>query len=378
MFSKNVRTLAPLVALLVLLCGLSACGSNTSGQPAVQTSPTVTGNLPDSLRIDIEVPSVVQGKQPHLTLRNVAQVQQFYHTTLALPLMPQQIACTAEVGPHYKLTFLHGTRILTQALAMRQGCDPVTITGEKQDRRASPAYWTQLDQAIYAATPIAKPQSLAIQHTLQGNQPVQTARIADATIAQRLYNALLALPQTTQDDCNDSSYPEYQLVFQTADQAVPALISQKCNTIALNGAYQSRGGVYTLTAQFKQLFAQTLAGATFAPAQPDQLMFTLEELKGTSSHGPVTDAALKQRLYTKIFALPVGAVPPGCPSGADKVNGVGKWYHLDFTQGGLPVMSLTVYEGSCKLIQPSPGVNSDQTLQGDAGFWDLVHRAAKV
>lgn len=374
MFFKNARALALLVALVVLISSLSGCGSNVAGQGGTSTMTTA---LPESVRIAIGGPGAETGKAPQVTLHAVAQVQQFYRTTLALPPMPQQIACTLEAGPHYTLTFLRGTQTLAQVVAKREGCGAVTIAGETQDRQASKTFWSQLDQAIYAATPVAKPQSLAIQHASQENKPVQTARITSTATAQRVYNALLALPQAT-PNCNDNSYPAYQLVFQTTEQAIPAVISQQCHTISLSGNYQSRSGLYTLTDQFEQLFTQTLADATFALAQPDQLLQTLDKSYSTASHGPVTDVQLMQQLYTRIFTLPSSATGPDCPSEADKLDGKATWYSFDFTQWGLPIMSLTVYEGTCKLVQPSPGLSAGQTLVGDATFWNLVHRAAHV
>jgi hypothetical protein len=360
----------------VLVSSLSACGSSMPGQSGAQATPPVAGKLPDSVQIRLDELNPAKEAAPVVTLRVLAQTQQLYQTMLALPPMPQQIACPAVAGPRYELTFLRGTQTQVRAVADRGGCGTVTIAGEKQDRLASKAFWDQLNQAIYAATPIAKPQALAIQHTLQGNQPVRTARIADSASAQRLYNAILALPQAAEDSCNDTHYPEYQLVFQTSNQAIPAVISQRCKTISLNGNNQSRSGLYTQSAQFQQLFAQTLAGATFAPAHPDQLVQTLNA-EGSESHGQVTDTQLMQQLYAKIFTLQPGTVGPDCPSNADKVAGKARWYDLDFTQWGLPIMSLTVYEGSCKLVQPSPGLATSQTLLGDAAFWDLVHRAAR-
>jgi hypothetical protein len=369
MFLKIARVLAPLVALMMLLYTLSGCGSNVSGQA------DVPANLPDSVQIRIITVNRDQGDDPQVTLRVTAQIQQLYQTMLALPLMPQGIPCTTELGTHYQLTFLHGTQVQAQAQAQRDGCRPVTIAGEKQDRQASQDFWTQLDKAIVAATPVPRPQSLAIQHALQGNQPVQTARITDATKAQRLYSKLLALPQATSSGCQYSSYPTYQLVFQTQDQTIPSAISQTCNTISLDGNYKSPSGLYSLTEQFKQLFMQTLATVTFALAQPDQLIKDVSPAgQNTTTHGQVTDTQLMQQLYARIFTLKQDTVETGCPSTSDKVNRKANRYHLSFTQWGLPIMSLAIYEGSCKLVQPSPGVNRGQTLIGDADFWDLVHR----
>jgi len=135
--------------------------------------------------------------------------------------------------------------------------------------------------------------------------------------------------------------------------------------------YKSRGGMYVMNDQFKQVFAQTLAGAKFARARPDQLALTIQRGDSTVQHGLVADAALTQRLYEKIFALHRGKPVLGCPSEADKVAGKSKWYTLSFTQWDLPVLGIEAYEGSCKLVS----FNVDgQVLLGDQEFWNLVHR----
>lgn len=376
MFLRKMRALVPLLALVVLIYALSGCGSNVPGQAGAPSTPTATGNLPDRVRIVSTLPGVTKKPASSVTLSKVGQVQQFYRTMLALPFMPQNIACPAIAGPHYDLTFQLDAHTLTQAAVDRGGCGTVAIAGEKQERLASKTFWDQLEQAIYAATPAAAPQSVAIQHTLPGNQPVETARITDPASAQRLYNAILALPWNAATTCSDTSYPPYQFVFQASDQVIPATLSQQCNNVSLNGNYQSRSGYYTMTAQFKQFLAQTLAATSFAPARPDQLLLTIQT-DDTSSNGPVTDTHLMQQIYAKVFTLRAGIVGPDCPSGADKVNHKAKWYTLAFTQWGLPVMNLSLYEGSCKLVQPAPGVEQGQTLLGDAEFWALIQRATR-
>src|SRR6266851_208864 len=125
MFFKHAYTLALLLALVALFSILSGCGSNVSGGTlsAPATSATA-GNMPDSVQITIITGAYPPNKQPQVTLRQLAQVQQLYQTTLALPLMPQNIACTAEAGPHYQLVFLRGAHTLAQVLARREGCRP--------------------------------------------------------------------------------------------------------------------------------------------------------------------------------------------------------------------------------------------------------------
>jgi hypothetical protein len=331
------------------------------------------------VRINFDTPALdpAQSKRV-MTLNVVTQVQHLYATIFALPPMPQNIACTADGGFPYTLTFQQGTKTLATVVAARYGCRPVSIAGESTDRQSTADFWSLLDQAIYQATPVARPEQLALLHTLQLDQPPQTAQITLIEAVQRLYDAILALPQAPHNGkCSPESLHEYQLVFHTADQAIPSVIDKTCNTISLEGDYKSRSGTFVMNSQFQQLFEQTLAKATFAPARPDQLTLDFEPENGVARQSTITDASLRQQLYTKIFALPTGKAPPNCPSGEDKVAGKGKWYTLSFTQWDLPVLvNVDAYEGSCTLISldAGQGMGVGQVLQGDQEFWDLVHR----
>src|SRR5262249_40248352 len=154
---------------------------------------------------------------------------------------------------------------------------------------------------------------------------------------------------------------------------IPADISMDCNIISLQGAYQSRGGVYTMDDHFKQLFADVVAGVAFAPARPDQL--TLEVIRGSGMRQQTTvaEVTLKQQLYQTATTLPPVQPQPDCPSQADKLAGTWTRYTLTFSQWSLPIFAVDAYEGSCRSITRAV---TGQVLQGDQAFWDLVHRAA--
>ncbi len=372
---KYIRILLP--GLVLTLFGLSGCGWQAA--PSQTGTNSNTGNAPDRVQIAIHTLDAQTGK-PLVTLVNVSLVQQLYATFSTLSPFPANAACTDEMGPGYTLTFFHGQKTLATGTAQRYGCGRVSIVGEAQDRVANKQFWTQLDQAIYQATPVASPEQVAILHTLQIHQPPLTAQITSPEIAQRLYRAILALPLTPQNStCTPEALPTYQLVFHTANQAIPSVIDQKCQTISLSCNFQSRSGIFTMNGQFQQLFAQTVAGATFAPAQPDRLTLDVEPERGTAHQGIIADTALRQQLYTKIFALPTGKAQPNCPAEADKIAGKGTWYMLSFTQWDLPILpNVDAYEGSCKFLSLDAGqaTGGGLILQTDNTFWNLVHQAA--
>lgn len=144
MFIKKVCVFLPGLVLAALLIGLSGCNTNN-----------VTGNWPDRIQIQID-DHLPKGGRPVVTLSVVSMVQQLYTTTFALPQMPELQSCTLELGRDYTLVFLRGKKALASVVAQRYGCGVVTIAGEKQNRQATQDFWSQLDQAISTAAPVAK------------------------------------------------------------------------------------------------------------------------------------------------------------------------------------------------------------------------------
>jgi len=361
MFMKQRLTLLPGLVLLGMLAFLSGCGTNSG-----------TGNVPPGKpdSVSIQVDEVIGGKKT-VTLSVASMVQQLYATIYALPQLPDNQGCPADLGPHYTLTFNQGGKALVTVIAMRDGCHPVSIKGEPHDRQASSDFLTQLDQAIYHASPIASVQWLAVMRTPQTGQWPLTARITSAEIAQRLYNAILALPLSTPNIAYLQGPPTYQLVFHAANQEIPSAIDLQHNLISLNGNRQSRTGLYTLNDQFKRLLDETLAGATFAPAHPDATSLSIQK-RDLSSQQMIKNMTFIEQFYTKFNALQPAQPQQDCPSGADKVAGKGTFYSLLFSQWSLPVLQASVYEGSCKLIQND---STGQPYQGDQEFWNLLHRA---
>jgi hypothetical protein len=362
MWMKKSVTLLPGLLLVGLLAWLSGCG--TASGP---------GNAPSGKpdRVSIQIDEVTGTKQV-VTLTVAGLVQRLYATMYALPQMPGNQPCPANLGPHYTLTFSQGGKTLVTVIAMRDGCGPVSFKGETRDRQATTNFWAQLDQAIYHASTPASVQWLAVMHMPQTGQPPLTARISSAATAQRLYNAILALPLTSPNSGNLEGIPDYQLVFHAADQEIPSVIDTQHNLISLNGNVHSRTGIYTLNDQFKRLLEETLAGATFAAARPDAATFTIQK-RGVTSAQIMKDMTFLEQFYTKFTTLQPAQPPQDCPSEADKVAGKGTFYDFRFAQWSLPILQAEVYEGSCKLIE---NTSTGQYYQGDQEFWNIVHRAA--
>jgi hypothetical protein len=366
------RHLSLSLLLMGLLIGLSSCGSapGTAGSPP--------GTRPDHVQIEIDR-HLPDRQQPVVTLTVASMVQQLYATIYALPQMPEHIACTAELGPHYTLTFYQGQKKLVTVTAANDGCRQVTLSGEQHDRTAmgNTTFWDQLDNAIYAATPAAKVDWFALMPAPSRTQPAQIAQITSTSTAQRLYNAILALAPVTKNNSYLNGTSDYQLIFHTPDpdQSAAAAIDLKQSLVALDGQYHSRGGVYRMNEQFKQLFAKVLAGVVFAPARPDSLLLNLYTSK-TSGQFTVKDTQLFQKLYAQIFTFPAAQPPPDNCLGNDKVAGKQKWYELTFSQWNLTILHVTAYEASCIFVARDFDSGQSQYLQADPQYWTLLHQAA--
>ena len=142
--------------------------------------------------------------------------------------------------------------------------------------------------------------------------------------------------------------------------------------ISLEGDFHSRGEVYAMNAAFEHPLGEILAGISFAIARPDAASVTINKLDSTSQQRGIADAMM-QRFYMKVLSLRSTQAQADCPSGEDKVAGKGTFYDVSFMQWGLPILSVSVYEGSCRLVEID---STGRVLQDDAEFWDLIHQAA--
>jgi hypothetical protein len=166
--------------------------------------------------------------------------------------------------------------------------------------------------------------------------------------------------------------PTYQIVFFVGEQSVPATVNEVCRVVEVDGGYQWRGGRFAMSDQFQSMLQAVLDRANLAPARPDHLTVAVQTPQTESSPLTVSDHQLMLALYDQIFRLPETAAQPECPPNADKLAGRGMFVTLDFTQWNLPLVRIDTYQGRCSYVQLT---TTDQRLQGDQAFWDLVKRA---
>ncbi|HVX29820.1 MAG TPA: hypothetical protein VHA53_05020, partial [Nitrolancea sp.] len=313
-----------------------------------------------------------QPSLPEVTLSDAALTRQLYATINALPALPLDRACTAERGPHYTLTFLQGDVTIATVQFHRDGCWPVFIAGDSITREGSQDFVQQLDHAIITATPLLKPDRVAIATAPNPLQAPKSAMITSATTAQQLYDAILSLPRTDAGfGCNGSFVPAYQIVFFSGNQALHASYDDACQTVEVDGGFQWRGGRFAINDQFRTMFTSMLDNAPFAPAVPDHLAFAVNTPATFTPAVDFTDKQVIQALYNEVFQLPVTDGQPNCPSADDKLSGKSRYTTLAFTQWDLLLVRIDTYQGSCSYVQIN---GTGPLLKADQTFWDLLDR----
>jgi hypothetical protein len=90
----------------------------------------------------------------------------------------------------------------------------------------------------------------------------------------------------------------------------------------------------------------------------------------------VSDTDLAQQIPTRAFMPPLApaSLPQTCDE-QDKVHGKGRWPTFEFRRWGLVLLSMELFEGSCKLVTLYP---SGQRVWGDASLWSAIHQSAHI
>ncbi|GLV60436.1 hypothetical protein KDH_72550 [Dictyobacter sp. S3.2.2.5] len=150
--NKSVGSALARLVLLLVFTLLIGCAFQAATCAAC--TPPVSHAQPDSLVIQTLGPSPQEGSQT-VALSDPALINQLYSTIYALPVLPENSACTLDYGPHYVLNFKQGNQPVVVVTAEHFGCRKVTIDDEGIQRHGTDEFWSLLDQAIAAGTPTA-------------------------------------------------------------------------------------------------------------------------------------------------------------------------------------------------------------------------------
>jgi hypothetical protein len=141
MFRAPTR-IALAAALVVGLTLLAGCAGRSSGPLEGQPSG------PTSVRI--ERTYMLLNASPFETTGDAATAATLYADLQALSPDPGQIACPGDVGVHYTITVMGGSKQLMKATAIYGGCRVVLMDGKSFSGTgaAGRAFWSALFDAV--------------------------------------------------------------------------------------------------------------------------------------------------------------------------------------------------------------------------------------
>src|SRR5207244_13212347 len=111
-----------------------------------------------------------------------------------MPPKPEFQICTKQGGPSFEFTFLDGEQEILTARGDMSGCGTVTLH-DKDRRQPTRAFWSEINEAIYAAEAKVTFGPLTIERVATGDQPAAKAVLADPIKIRQLYDTISALPK---------------------------------------------------------------------------------------------------------------------------------------------------------------------------------------
>jgi hypothetical protein len=312
-----------------------------------------------------------------VTVEQAETAQGLLRAADALPSTPAQQVCDAIAGPRYELTFIEGGRVVVVATADRGGCPsvrfaaPNTTPGAPEDtRQADDAFWRLLERVVADATPPARPDHVVVVTFPASHQPATATTIGSPEQAQRLYDAILALPALPQNpSCPATHGQRHELAFFEGAHAIRATLDRGgCGT-----AQVLPGSLHQADAALWRVLDDALAGVVSTPARPERLDLKVEPVpgdpSGTAHATMVRDTAVVQQLYAAVYALSALSPARSC------IATVGARYGMSFSLGegggGIELLAALADKGGCGTVDLGDG---DVRL-ADGAFWGLVDRA---
>ncbi|WIG61280.1 MAG: hypothetical protein OJF49_004028 [Ktedonobacterales bacterium] len=358
--------------LLTILFASVACGSTA------RRAGTLPSAHPDE--VQISVGGLGPDEETVVTVQQPQTAQALYTAAAALPVMPKDQACTLQAGIQYQLTFREGGTTVATAVADKGGCGTVTF-GTEDMRLANAAFWKLLDQTVVDNAPPVHPDRLDIASFVSPDQPPTLTSVLSAVTAQRLYDALRALPPLPQNQgCSLIAGPSYELAFYVGNKVMRATADRSgCGTAMLLGgnviAILAAGGTRQADAAFWQLLEQALSSAPATKALPDQaglkIMPALSDKTTSAQVVNITSPDLLRELYDTVYALPPRQANFSCTPTSGTV------YGLTFLKGSITLLTAIIDEGACGTVTfyGSNGNNTNVVRLTTPAFEALLHQA---
>lgn len=197
---------------------------------------------PDKLEMALNL--VTDGQPLQKTVTDAEKIQQLLDAALKLKRLPEDQACTLQLGPSYNLSFLKDDQQLVNIVADKSGCGTVTLA-QNDTRLADEAFWTllrdiggkELDEN-QGTPPATTNEGITVEiTTLPVTEDSSVAMInGEQEKVKLLYEEALASPKQPDDlMCTMIADTRYELTFYQDGQEDQKMTADKggCRTVTL-------------------------------------------------------------------------------------------------------------------------------------------------
>jgi hypothetical protein len=150
MNKNNSRQLTAALAAFALACSLAACASATSGAEGSG----LCSQIAQVTRLVVKRANLIRRDHEHftsppqVTVSDPAKARSVAEAACALPPMPSgAVACPADFGLIYRLTFSADSAELSPVTVEASGCSVVRGLGQARTAARSPGFWRVLRKA---------------------------------------------------------------------------------------------------------------------------------------------------------------------------------------------------------------------------------------
>jgi len=218
--------------------------ANTAFWNLLGTSMTQAARAGEPDKLEMALNLATDGEPLKKTVTDAEQIQQLLDAALKLERMPEDQACTLQLGPSYNLSFLKGDQQLVSIVADKSGCGTVTLA-QNDTRLADEAFWTLLRdiggkelEENQGTPPATTGEITAVEITtlpVTGDSAVAMIT-GEPDKVKQLYQAALASPEQPADVmCTMIADTRYELTFYQDGEEQQKMTADKggCRTVTI-------------------------------------------------------------------------------------------------------------------------------------------------